>query len=174
MDSGEWFRWAAAFFLGALSTIAIEFGRGQFERRQRREDRRDNFQQETLVALQVTLATYRRAARSVWIDRIKDSIDNETAEERDRLALPPMLRSEDYLQHVNEYNDASFWLDILRERAADNRLRQLIAELQDSTRQTVNPAFDAPRSTSSVEPTTLMESAYKQVTARTGELLRML
>lgn len=55
MDAAEWFRWAAAFFLGALSTVLIEFVRGQFERRQRKGDRRDDFQRETLLALQDTL-----------------------------------------------------------------------------------------------------------------------
>ncbi len=172
MDASEWFRWAAAFFLGALSTIAIEFGRGQLERRQRKKDRRDDFQRETLLALQETLATYRRAARSVWTDRVLASIDKEMDEEKGTLALPPLLRLEDHRQHLTEYNDAAFWLDILRERAVDDRLRQLVAELQDSTRQTVSPALDAPPLTSSVEPTTLMEGAYKQVTLRIGELVR--
>src|SRR5215204_7789302 len=49
MDAaGESFRWAAGFVLGALSAILIEFARGQLERRQRRQDRRDDFQRETL------------------------------------------------------------------------------------------------------------------------------
>lgn len=55
MGASEWFRWAAAFVLGALSIVAIEFGRGQFERRQRREDRRDDYQRETLLDLQDAL-----------------------------------------------------------------------------------------------------------------------
>ena len=51
MDADQWFRWAAAFFLGALSTVLIEFGRGQVERRQRIKDRRDDAEGEALTEL---------------------------------------------------------------------------------------------------------------------------
>ena len=52
MDAaGESFRWAAGSVLGALSAILIEFARGQLERRQRRQNRRDDFQRETLLSL---------------------------------------------------------------------------------------------------------------------------
>ena len=50
MDAaGESFRWAAGFVLGALSAILIEFARGQLERRQRPQNRRDDYQRETLL-----------------------------------------------------------------------------------------------------------------------------
>ena len=58
MSSAEWFRWAAAFLLGARSTVAIEFGRGQFERRQRQRDPRDDFQRETPIGLQGAIHGY--------------------------------------------------------------------------------------------------------------------
>jgi hypothetical protein len=51
-------------FLGAALTILIELARGQLERKQRRDDRRVDFEHETLVELQDTLG---ELMRLTWV-----------------------------------------------------------------------------------------------------------
>ncbi|MDP9362732.1 MAG: hypothetical protein M3Q10_00640 [Chloroflexota bacterium] len=173
METSDWLLVVASVVLGQFALLAIELLRGQLERWQRRRDQRDDFQRQALLDLQEALATYDRTARTVWVDRVQESVDKEL-NPADPLGLPPIWRSQTALQHWAEYNDAAFRVDILRERAGDDRLRALVAGLQDATRRAVNPLLDAPRSTELVEPATLRQGAYAQVTARIGELIRKL
>lgn len=78
MDASEWFRWAAAFFLGALSTVLIEFARGQLERRQRKRDRRDDVERDALTELQECVYDMIRAATALIAHR--DAMRADTGE----------------------------------------------------------------------------------------------
>lgn len=69
MEAGEWFRWAGAFFLGALSTVLIEFGRGQLERRQRKLDQRDDIERVNLTEVQENIYMMIRAATAMIVRR---------------------------------------------------------------------------------------------------------
>lgn len=55
METSDWLLVVASVVLGQFALLAIEVLRGQLERWQRRQDRRDDFQRNTLLELQEAL-----------------------------------------------------------------------------------------------------------------------
>ncbi len=81
MDVGEWFRWVSAFVLGAFSPVAVELTRHRVERKQRRQDRSDDFQRETLLNLQDASATLARlVAQTHMLIQADQPISDQHAE----------------------------------------------------------------------------------------------
>jgi hypothetical protein len=113
MDAAEWVGWAAAFVLGAVSAAMIEFARGQIERRQRRADWRDDFQRDTLLALQE--AVKHRSATAL---KILSRPQRAAAPEPEQLISHAMTTLE---------------LDKLAVRINDEHTRQLVQNLRAAT-----------------------------------------
>jgi hypothetical protein len=113
MDAAAWFTWAAAFVLGAVSVATIEVARGHIERRQSRAEWRDDFQRETLLALQEAVA--RRSAIALQI-----------------LSRPQCANAcapEQVISHAM----TTLELDKLAPRINDAQTRQLIQALRAAT-----------------------------------------
>lgn len=159
MSSAEWFRWAAAFFLGALSTIAIEFVRGQFERRQRRQDQRDDFQRQTLLDLQDGLLRLFDAVASI-----------RTARQHEQRATGSRKLNADHPGKANARREV-LRARALKERIEDQALRIEIGLLLDWV---VSSAISA----SAAEPDSPAWEAWlyqhRATNEGIGELLRKL
>src|SRR5687767_15081665 len=100
-----------AVVLGAALTTGIELARGQLERKQRRQDRRDDFERATLIELRDELVKLVRAAGAVWWE---DRAAYRQQQTKDWDTLP---RSNKRRQEAGTYQDIDFRLDALRECA---------------------------------------------------------
>jgi hypothetical protein len=60
MDVSDWILVVEAVVLGHFALLGIEFMHSHLGRRQRRQDRRDDFQRKTLIELQEALFQYNR------------------------------------------------------------------------------------------------------------------
>ena len=148
MDAGEWFRWAAAFVLGALSAVVIEFARGQFERLQRRADRREDFQQQTLLALQDAVSA--RAVVTLSASKSARTGQEIGSEAENALIL------------------AAIETQKLVARVADSRTRDLAEQFLGATADAAYPNADADHD----KLIERVSSAALAVNDRIGELLR--
>jgi hypothetical protein len=150
MDAAEWFNWAAAFALGAVSVATIEVARGHIERRQGRADWRDDFQRETLLALQEAVA--HRSAIALQI-----------------LSRPQCANAcapEQLISHAM----TTLELDKLAPRIKDAQTRQLIQELRAATARVSDLEPDADYAAIARE----ILSATAAVNQRIGNQLRRL
>jgi hypothetical protein len=147
-DAAEWFNWAAAFVLGAVSVATIEVARGHIERRQGRADWRDDFQRETLLALQEAVA--HRSAIALQI-----------------LSRPQCANAcapEQLISHAM----TTLELDKLAPRIKDHQTRQLILELRAATARVADIEPDTDYSAIARE----ILSATTAVNQRIGNQLR--
>ena len=158
MDAGEWIRWVAAFILGAFSPVAVEFFRGRIERDQRRQDRSNDFQKETLVELQDQLTKLALAAGAIWTE------DDWSYQQTGRRVAETEARRE----LAREDRQATFRIHALRERVQDDRVREAVKRLQDVTAGIVY----APGSRD--DPLGSLNEAFTQSQAVIGERLRAL
>lgn len=164
MDAGEWFRWAAAFVLGALSTVAIEFGRGQLERRQRKQDRRDEFQREKMIEL---LDPAR--AMMEFLHRFYYPMVAEWWE------IGFWDYSPDALSHLTEaqefeYEEISVKARTLSHLIADEQIGEPVEMLLRSARKT----FGAQSQKDADAAYTAAHAAYLSIAKRVGELQQKL
>lgn len=167
MDAGEWVRWAAAFFPGALSTVLVEFGRGQLERRQRLNDRRDDFQRETLVEPQEMLE--KMITATVAIQSF-----NELDEEAYAAVMEPIKpggrRLPDEAEWAEQETMAAIRVRTLYVRVHDDEVRGLVADF-------IKLVPDTTAATPIAESTAQTERAVatsRAANTRIGELPRKL
>jgi hypothetical protein len=59
LETSGWLLVVASVVLGQFALLGIEWLRGQLERKQRQDDRRDDFQRQTLLDLGKRCSTYR-------------------------------------------------------------------------------------------------------------------
>jgi len=137
-------------FLGAALTILIEVARGEMERKQRRDDRRDDFQRETLIEIQDQLAKMSRAAKM----------------------LVPQVNPAIFVEDAPIYMESLFRLDVLLERLHDETLRGLVAQTQEEARRLVSPEPGEAVSSNRDERSRPLARAYVAAMRRSGELLR--
>lgn len=150
---------------GALLTIFIEILRGWFERRQRRQDRRDGSQHEWLLALQDEMVKAVRAAGTCYHEfegvPYRDGFRDTTGH--------PL--SDKWRASMADFRDADFKLDALRERIDDEELRADVERFQRIANGTVRGEGYFTRSPELV-PLGEFIGCYKRVNRRVGELLR--
>lgn len=147
-DAAEWFNCVVAFVLGAVSVATIEVARGHIERRQGRADWRDDFQRETLLALQEAVA--HRSAIALQI-----------------LSRPQCANAcapEQLISHAM----TTLELDKLAPRIKDHQTRQLILELRAATARVADIEPDTDYSAIARE----ILSATTAVNQRIGNQLR--
>jgi hypothetical protein len=150
MDAAEWFNWAAAFVLGAVSVATIEVARGHIERRHGRTDWRHDFQRETLLALQETVA-HRSAIALQILSR-------------------PQCANACAPEQVISHAMTTLELDKLAPRIKDAQTRQLIQELRAATARVSGLEPDADYAAIARE----ILSATAAVNQRIGNQLRKL
>jgi fermentation-respiration switch protein FrsA (DUF1100 family) len=150
MNAAEWFRYAVAFLLGALSVATIAVARGHIERRQGRAAWRHDFQRDTLLALQEAVA--HRSALALQI-----------------LSRPQCANAcapEQVISHAM----TTLELDKLAPRIKDAQTRQRIQELRAATARVSGLEPDADYAAIARE----ILSATAAVNQRIGSQLRKL
>lgn len=81
LDTSDWLLVVASVVLGQFALLGIEWLRGQIDRRQRREDRRDDFQRRTLLDLQDALDTLLGLTCEMYLHRQRSTkVSDELAE----------------------------------------------------------------------------------------------
>lgn len=155
-------------FLGAALTIGIEIARGQLERKQRRRDRRDDFQRETLLQVRAELERLARIAGAVW------EADHEAYRRMETPDWGKLTLSDERIQKAIQFRDADFALDGLRECVFDEQFRSDVREVQRFAQYVVfNPTSEHPPG-SSKDAFGEMIAAHKKAVGRFGELIRAL
>lgn len=139
-----------AFVLGALSPVLVRFGTLWLERKQRLQDRRDDFQRETLLALQDCFINVGRLTAQLHTYIENDWALGEQLSEARRLAS---LEAGKYVVRV-----------------VDERTRTLAGDYQATVERITTAAPDANHSALRQE----LVSSLDAVNDRIGELLRKL
>lgn len=157
-------------FLGSLATLALDWLKDERsskrekkvraeEKRNRTEERRDNFQRETLIALQDALFQF---VRSNYQINLQDRISFRKTK---------IWRSSLVSWDVDEKNrDASEKITLLKVRVLDTPIRNLVEKIQQEgvNMHTSNTPQEAKTAL------TEMDKYYDQINEKIGNLLRTL
>lgn len=157
MDRGDFLLGVGTVVGGALLTIGVEWLRGWVERRQRRNDRREDFQRQTLLDLQDTLDVLGKHAAIVAILR-------------DR-AVPLPGRGKDVPYdnpHAEAVLEAGMRMTTLAERVGEPKVRTSVKQLDDALRQSLSP--DGKKTANEVMEQ--VRALRRQTNEQVGELLR--
>jgi hypothetical protein len=149
-----------AVFAGAVIPVVTDVLRGQLERKQRIQDRRTDFQRETLLDLQDALYRYIRALSVLKGDYL-----------RGKEGEPPPLRLFDNPWVIAQ--DAAARIVLLTARVDDESLRSLV----ESYRSTHSAMFQPDQSVAdenAFEALTVMWELQRQANDCIGQLLRKL
>lgn len=145
--------------LGAALTILIELARGQLERKQRRQDRRDDFQRQTLVELQEALF------------RHKQSLDVSIQEFRE-LRAGQLPASFFWPENVPaEGRAAGARVTVLSVRATDETLRKIVKNYRQTVIDRLTKAEDAEEAEAILKE---LDAIFAKANDRIGQLLRPL
>ena len=156
----EWIPVVVTFFLGLVSALGIEFGKGQLERWQRRTDQAANFQWETLRDLQEALFEVRDSVAR--IDLLQQEHWRETAEWR-----------AGFLYDQEQGNE--FARRCARVRVLASRVRN--QEIREGAITFVTAAVESANASNRMEAWQIFKDAERlndQVIARIGDELRRL
>lgn len=160
MDKGDAAIAGLAIFslvLGAALTIVLEFARGQMERKQRKQDRRDDFQHKTALDLQEAVYSHvQNLAAIMHFQRMGYLGSNRW---RSKL-LPDDLNDADY--------EGRLHIAMLAVRIQDAEIRRLVGEYTEVAGRTVTAMSMEAAEEANNQATTVR----KQLNDRIGELLR--
>ncbi len=151
---------ALGAILGGVLVVAVEWARGAFLRRQQRQDRREDFQRATLIALQEAVAEDHRAAARLYF-RAQKWLEEKGSWPTEEVAYI----DEATMEHGRA---AGIRQRLLASRVQDERLRTLEREYRATTRALAHVG--------SVEAAKVadaaMAEAANRVLDRAGELIR--
>lgn len=150
MDREGWLIAVGSVVVGALLVTLVEWIRGQIERRQRRRDRRDDFQRDTLLTL---LDALLRLAHLTALIHIEVQHGRPVSDELDELRRQESVK-------VSRYSVVTL----------DERTRTPVTEFQHVTTKLTGAAQSANHDALSSE----LIAALNRVIDRIGELLRKL
>jgi hypothetical protein len=124
LETSGWLLVVASVVLGQFALLGIEWLRGQLERKQRQDDRRDDFQRQTLLDLQDALYRYIQA-----LTMLKGEYERRKAGES------PPIRFTDH--PVSIMQDAAARIVMVTERVDDESLRTLVSTYTDTIKSMV-------------------------------------
>ena len=146
-----------ALVIGAALTIVLDIARGQLVRKQRKQDRRDDFQHQTLLALQdAVYAHARNLAEIIHFERMEHIRAGGWRSQR----LPDKLNNTDY--------EGRLQISMLSVRIQDDMVRRLIGEYTEAEGSAVT-AFSLE---DAEEANNRANNVRKQANDQIGELLR--
>lgn len=151
-----WELWIA-FVTGAITPVAVEILRTQVERRQRRQERRDDFQRETLLGLQESIYWLAEAMELAIADYRLESAGQS-----------PRWRSGTTDWTLTSRN-AIARMVFLAARTEDDQLRTLVQQYRDALRELTQTAKTAEDAEAGIKK---VWEFQKKANDRIGELLR--
>ena len=164
MDAGEWTRLVITFVLGALSTIAIEFVRGQLERHQRRRDRRDDFRREKMIDLLKPAKDLMEFLHRFYYPRYAEYW------EHGEWPYSPDAVSHLAAAEESDYDRIKVEVRTLSHLIADEQIGQHVEALLASARTLFNAEFEKEADAAY----TAANDAYLSIAKRVGELQQKL
>lgn len=164
MDSGEWTRTIIAFVLGAVSPVLVRFGTLWLERKQRLQDRRDEFRREKMIELLKPAHALMEFLHRFYYPRFAEYWE-----------VGNWPYSPDAVSHLTaaeeaEYDRIKVEVLTLSHLIADEQIGQLAETILSAARKT----FGAESQKDADAAYTAANDAYQSIAKRVGELQQKL